>query len=103
MKMRKCALIAVILVSSALCADRVTFNGRVVQPSFGSVAGVWFWSCGDAQLLLLGFEGRPMEGGVLKDFFEVNQKAAAQSAIAARASMIVFVVFISIPFLNQLD
>ena len=59
MKMRKCALIAVILVSSALCADRVTFNGRVVQPSFGSVAGVWFWSCGDAQLLLLGFEGRP--------------------------------------------
>ena len=59
MKMRKCALIAVILVSSALCADRVTFNGKVVQPSFGSVAGVWFWSCGDAQLLLLGFEGRP--------------------------------------------
>jgi len=40
-------------------AVRVTFNGKSVQPSFGSVAGIWFWSCGDAQLLLLGFEGRP--------------------------------------------
>ena len=57
--MKKCALIAVISVSLMLCADRVTFNGKAVQPSFGSVAGVWFWSCGDAQLLLLGFEGRP--------------------------------------------
>ena len=38
---------------------RVSFNGKVVQPSFGSVAGIWFWSCGNAQLLLLGFEGRP--------------------------------------------
>ena len=25
-------------------AVRVTFNGKVVQPSFGSVAGIWFWS-----------------------------------------------------------
>ena len=57
--MKKCALIAVISVSLMLCADRVTFNGKAVQPSFGSVAGVWFWSCGDAQLLLLGFEGLP--------------------------------------------
>ena len=56
--MKKCALIAVISVSLMLCADRVTFNGNAVQPSFGSVAGVWFWSCGDAQLLLLGVEGR---------------------------------------------
>ena len=38
---------------------RVTFNGKAVYPSFGSVAGIWFWSCGDAQLLLLGFEGLP--------------------------------------------
>jgi len=38
---------------------RVTFKGQALQPSFGSVAGIWFWSCGDAQLLLLGFEGTP--------------------------------------------
>ena len=25
---------------------RVTFKGQAVQPSFGSVAGFWFWSCG---------------------------------------------------------
>ena len=37
----------------------VTFKGESVPVSFGSVAGIWFWSCGDAQLLLLGFEGRP--------------------------------------------
>ena len=43
---------------------RVTFKGQAVQPSFGSVAGVWFWSCGDAQLLLLGFEGKPGWKGV---------------------------------------
>ena len=35
-------------------AVRVTFNGKAVQPSFGSVAGIWFWSCDNAQLLLLG-------------------------------------------------
>ena len=40
-------------------ACRVAFKGQAVQPSFGSVAGIWFWSCGDAQLLLLGFEGKP--------------------------------------------
>ena len=44
---------------------RVTFKGQAVQPSFGSVAGIWFWSCGDAQLLLLGFEGKPGWKGVV--------------------------------------
>ena len=44
---------------------RVTFKGQAVQPSFGSVAGFWFWSCGDAQLLLLGFEGKPGWKGVI--------------------------------------
>ena len=36
----------------------VTCGGEVVEPSFGSAAGIWFYAKGDSQLLLLGFEGR---------------------------------------------
>ena len=39
----------------ASVAVRVTFGDRHVLPSSGSVTGLWFYECGDAQLLLMGF------------------------------------------------
>ena len=59
------SLTACIVACASVFADRsfagdvcrVTFKGQSALPSFGPVAGIWFWSYGDAQLLLLGFEG----------------------------------------------
>ena len=68
-------------------ACRVTFKGQAVQPSFGSVAGIWFWSCGDAQLLLLGFEGKPGWKGVACGAgWEINGEALPESTRTAGLS-----------------
>ena len=40
---------------AASIAVKVTCNGEHVMPSFGSATGLWFYECGDAQLLLMGF------------------------------------------------
>ena len=68
-------------------ACRVTFRGQAVQPSFGSVAGIWFWSCGDAQLLLLGFEGKTGWRSVACGAgWEINGKALPESTRTAGLS-----------------
>ena len=60
---------------------RVTFKGEAAQPSFGSVAGIWFWSCGDAQLLLLGFEGKTGWRSVAcGEGWELNGKPLAEGS-----------------------
>ena len=62
-------------------ACRVTFRGQAVQPSFGSVTGIWFWSFGDAQLLLLGFEGKPGWRSVAcGEGWELNGKPLAEGS-----------------------
>jgi len=42
----------------ASVAVKVTCGDTPVRPSFGSATGVWFYECGKAQLLLMGFPGQ---------------------------------------------
>ena len=44
--------------AAASVAVKVTCGETHVLPSFGSATGVWFYECGTAQLLLMGFPGQ---------------------------------------------